>query len=1019
MSVRKQSAYWGYETKFHLIPGRLRIGIPGLRKNQELANLIAHRLAKFPGVRLSYANPITGQVLLNFDPAKTDLKPLLTWLEDVSEKNGEGKSAAPAVKKSVGRRIPEKPAPGPEPLPWHTYGPSEAFALLESSPAGGLSYQEAEKRLALFGPNELREERGSSFWQIALDSINGFMTKLLFVAGAVSLLVGETTDAAVIGAIVVTQAAVEAAQGWRAERSLDNLKELSAPESAVLRDGRVSRLPSSELVPGDILLLGAGDMITADAMIIEETSLTTNESCLTGESIPVVKEGDKKSDPLLPVADRANMLFSGTSVTGGQARALVVSTGMQTELGRIASLLGDLQGKKTNLQRQLDFLGKRITQLVVVAVGAIAAIHLLRGRSIWEVLRTGISLAVGAVPEGLPAVLTVALANGVQRMARRNALVRNLSAVETLGSTTTICTDKTGTLTKNEMTVKELYVDHRRYGVAGEGYRPEGKIAPLEGEGPEGVAPCVAETLRVAALCNNAELRSTPEGGWTVLGDPTEGALLTAAAKAGLWWEELRSRYCRHREIAFDARRRLMTVVCREPGGGYGVYVKGSPDAVLKQCRFTPGGPEKRPLDLKTRQDILAAGDAMAQKALRVLAVATRELPPGGELPEEELEDDLIFCGLIGMTDSPREGVREAIQRCHSAGIRVVMITGDHQKTAEAIAGQLGILQRGKSITGGELDRMADADFAEEVADIAVYSRTTPDQKLRIVSALKERGQIVAMTGDGVNDAPAIKEADVGIAMGLTGTDVTREVAGITLSDDNFVTIVDGIEEGRTVSMNLAKSVRYILSGSAGQLLAVFTSAALGLPTPMLPSQILWVNLVTESLPAMSFTADPPERDCMRQPPFDPEEKFWPDQGRAILRKGALSGLIAFTLYAAGLRWGGWSLAKARTMAFSQLVVNKVFDLFAEQRAKAVEAADTRGNPLLGPAAALSASMLAATIYLPFMRPLFSTVPLGMADWGYLILSALAAGRLDRRSGVGAAKKPVLPAPGPANTATD
>lgn len=1010
-----------HKANFHLIPGRLRMGIPPLLKNQALAGLMAHRLAEFPGVRLSYANPLTGQVLINFDPFETDLKLLLLWLSRVCDDAGDADDIASSPgKRTVGSALkvlqPEERPPLSGPEPWHAMEGSRALEILESSRESGLPGHRVRERLRLFGPNELSEERGPSFWQTALKSLDAFMTKMLLVAGGVSLLAGEAADAAVIAAIVVIQALVEAAQSCRAEKSLESLKKLTAPLATVLREGKVARIPSKELVPGDILHLNAGDTIPADALIVEESNLTTNEACLTGESIPVVKENRQGGSVGLPVADQTNMLFSGTSVTGGRAEALVVGTGMQTEMGRIARLLSDVRRKKTNLQTQLDRLGGSITRLVALSVGAVAVIYLLRGRSVWEVLRTGISLAVGAVPEGLPAVLTVALTTGVQRMAGRNALVRDMSAVETLGSVTTICTDKTGTLTKNEMTVKEIFIDGACYRVAGEGYAPQGEIyRPEEGEGAGG-ASMLAETLKAAALCNNAELRADPGGTWTVLGDPTEGALLAAAAKAGIWWQDLKEEHCRHREVAFDAKRRLMTVVCREGDGGHGVYVKGAPDAVLDCCPRMIGDPEPRILDSKRRREILAAGDAMARKALRVLAVARKKIPSGLDPEEVELESDLLFCGLVGMADYPREGVKEAVQKCHAAGVRVIMITGDHQRTAEAIAAGLGILGRGKGITGTELDRIADSEFAEQAGEITVYSRTTPDQKLRIVRTLKKLGHIVAMTGDGVNDAPAIKEADIGIAMGVTGTDVTREVAGITLSDDNFVTIVEGIEEGRTVSVNLSKSVRYILSGSISQVLTVFVSAALGLPAPMLPAQILWVNLVTESLPAISLTADPPEKSCMSRPPLDPRRGFLPDRGSAIFKKGVLFGLASFALYAAGLTWGGWTLAKARTMAFSQVVINRVFNLISERKAKIAGFSAFGSNRLIMPAASLSAAMLAATIYLPFMRPLFSTVPIGPKDWALLAANALAANRIDQFLNYGDNRHPALEKPAAAGT---
>ncbi|NMB40687.1 MAG: cation-translocating P-type ATPase [Firmicutes bacterium] len=999
MSVLKNNDLQLHKKNFHLIPGRLRVGIPDLLNNEKLAFQIAHRLAKFSGVKISYANPVTGQILVNFDPLKTDLKLLLSWISYIGSAGLEAQdpvfhSAETKSYSYASQKLELRTPVHKESMPWHLLDGQKAVALLESSVKTGLSDRNARLRLEHFGFNELRKGQRFSFWQMALNSLNGFMTKLLLVAAGVSLFVGETMDAAVIGAIVVVQAAVEAAQGYRAEKSLDNLKEFSAPLATVLREGRVQRISSKELVPGDILYLSVGDMVPADAIVIEAINLMTDEACLTGESIPVAKDNKGKNEPHIPVADQANMLFSGTSIIGGRATAMVVTTGMQTELGRIAQLLGNFQNEQTNLQKQLDYLGKKITYLVVISVGTIAIISLFRGRPFWEVLRSGISLAVGAVPEGLPAVLTVALSAGVQRMVKRNALVRNISAVETLGSTTVICTDKTGTLTKNEMTVKELYIDRTFYKITGDGYHPEGEILP-QGDGKEkDLSPFVAETLTAAVLCNNARLAHDQKGKWTILGDPTEGALLTAAAKVDLWWQDLKKKHCRRREIAFDVKRRLMTVVCQESGGEYGVYVKGAPDAVVNYCSSVVGCPEPQALDLKMRHKILVANETMAQKALRVLAIAYKKLPKGIDLDRVDLESDLIFCGLAGMADTSREGVQEAIAKCHASGVRVAMITGDHQKTAEAVASELGILEQGRSITGEELEKISDEEFIGQVENIAVFSRTTPDQKLRIVRALKGRKQIVAMTGDGVNDAPAIKEADIGIAMGVAGTDVAREAADITLADDNFVTIVDGIEEGRTVNANLTKSIHYILSGSFVQLLTVFTSAALGLPTPLLPAQILWVNLVTESIPAMSFTADPPEQNCMNQPSSNLKEEVFLEQGRAILQKGLVFGLTTFGLYAAGLKWGGWSLTKARTMAFSQLVINRVFDLLNERK-RNMGVTGVGRNPLILPAAALSASMLALTMYLPFMRPLFSTVPINFNDWILLAANAFAADKID------------------------
>lgn len=1005
---------------FHLIPGRLRLSVPGLLYNQSVADELARRLGVIPGIRIGYINPVSGRALIYFEHNKINLAYLLEILLRLPSQTrpDTGRLRQPASAK--GGLVPISPGEGRSELSkqtalWHTMPVQEVCRVLKTSPDRGLPIPVAEQRLQKYGPNQLADKAQSSLFQMMLESLQGFMTKLLMLAAGVSLLVGESSDALVIVVIVALQAVIEGVQGYRAEKSLAALKELSAPVANVLRDGKLARLAAWRLVPGDIIVLEAGDRVPADARLVQVSNLMTNEACLTGESLPIIKNAGVLQESRLAIGDRDNILFSGTSVTGGRGLAAVVATGMNTEMGKIASLLKEVEAEPTVLQKQMETLGKKITRAVAASVGIIAVINLVQGRPLLEILRTGVSLAVGAIPEGLPAVVTVSLAAGVRRMVRRKAVVRRLPAVETLGSTTVICTDKTGTLTQNEMTVKEVYTDGEFFNVTGEGYKPTGMF--LQGDRriePEEVSDLLT-ALKAGALCNNAELRKARDGRWETAGDPTEGALLTAAAKAGLWWEDLKQRFCRHREIAFDSSRRMMTVVCLEPEGSYGVYVKGAPDTVIDHCSRIIRGGEAVPLDLRTRQKILTANEQLADKALRVLALAWRTLPEktgptekesgnpdgqgkegtGTDLTEADLESDLIFAGLIGMADPPRAEVKAAIRKCHEAGVKVVMITGDHQKTAEAIAQKLGILQQGKSITGEALAAISEAQLVVEVERIVVYSRTSPDQKLRIVRALKQRGHIVAMTGDGVNDAPAVKEADIGVAMGFAGTDVTREAAGITLSDDNFATIVAGIEEGRTVGDNLAKSVRYVLSGSLGQVLAVFLASMAGLPTPLLPPQILWINLVTEGLPAMALTGDPPQPNCMQRPPVPPESRFFARNSHEIVRKGVLTGLSTFGLYAGGVEFAGWSPGKARTMAFSHLVMGRVFHIFDSRRSRDNTDGTLSKNPYLLPAAGLSTAMLLLTMYFPFFRPFFSTVPIGLGDWALIGLTSGLAGRVD------------------------
>ncbi len=994
------------ETHFHLLPGRLRLEVPGLLHNQLKAEELARRLASVPGIKVGYVNPVSGRVLLYFEYTQVSLAWLLGEVLQ-QPRRPQRQSSYPSrleaggqqgLRQAVGPHLPAheplpKP-PSPSETAWHALSQEQILTALQTKTEYGLTEQSALQRLQKYGPNQLADKPRASLLQMLLEPLQGFMNKLLLLAAGVSLLVGEYSDALVIAVIVALQAVIETVQGYRAEKSLAALKELSAPMANVLRSGKLARLPARQLVPGDIILLEAGDRVPADARLLQVSNLTTNEACLTGESLPVVKSTAEITELRLATADQGNMIFAGTSVTSGRGFAAIVATGMNSEMGKIAALLRDVEAEPTVLQRQMEGLGKRISKLIGGSVGVIALINLIQGRPLLEILRTGVSLAVGAIPEGLPAVLTVALAAGVQRMVRRQAVVRRLPAVETLGSTTVICTDKTGTLTKNEMTVKELFANGELYELSGEGYQPEGSLLHRGASVGPDLVPDLLAVLTVGVLCNNAELQQGKNGRWQVIGDPTEGALLTAASKAGLCWEELRQRQCRRREIAFDSARRMMTVVCQDPEGSYHVYVKGAPDTLIEHCSQTLKDGTAVPLDIKTRRKILAANDLMTGKALRVLATAWKNLPPGVGPDDAGLESDLVFSGLVGMADPPRSGVKEAIRKCHSAGVKVVMITGDHQKTAEAMAKKLGILQQGVSITGASLERFSEEELTAQVESIVVYSRTSPDQKLRIVRALKKRGHIVAMTGDGVNDAPAVKEADIGVAMGLSGTDVTREAAGITLSDDNFATIVAGIEEGRTVGDNLAKSVRYVLSGSLGQVLAVFLAAVTGLPAPLLPPQLLWINLVTEGLPAMALTGDPPQVNCMRRPPLRPETRFFDNHGREIVRKGILTGLSTFGVYAGGLELGGWAPSKARTMAFSYLVIGRVFNLFDSRRTRGAALLESK-NPYIVPAAGLSTVMLLLTMYFPALRPLFSTVPIGFGDWVLIGLTAGLAGRMD------------------------
>lgn len=982
----------------HILPGRLRLHVPGLTGNQNIAQKLARQLSGIAGIKTGRVNPVTGRILVLFDPRKMNLNKLIEKILCFSppsrhlDHQATRAEVAAALAAAPGPPVtPQRHTP-PRSIPWHVLETQQVLSVLETGVKSGLPPETIQKRLSKTGPNELAGQAPPSLSALLLEPFKGFMSKLLLAAAGVSLLAGKHSDALVIAVIVGLQAIMEAIQGYRAEKSLAALKELSAPAASVIRGGVQSKIPARLLVPGDIIVLEAGDRVPADARLLETCNLMTDEASLTGESIPVIKDITPCRQTGLGTGDKENMIFTGTNITAGRGLAVVVATGMNTEMGKIARMLKDVKAGPTGLQKQMEITGQKVTKLVLISVGAIAAIGFLKGKPLLEILRTGVSLAVGAIPEGLPAVVTISLAFGVQRMVRRNAVVRKLPAVETLGGTTVICTDKTGTLTKNEMTVKKIYCDHKFYQITGEGYQPAGRFLYRDQPVKHHTAPALIKALEAASLCNNAALYCKQNHGWTVQGDPTEGALLTAAAKAGIWWEDLQSKHCRHKEIVFNSTRRMMTVICLDPNQKYMAYTKGAPDTVINHCTRMFRDNRVVPMDEQTKKKIILAGEILAGKALRVLAVAWRELDKEPGLDDQQLEEELIFAGLFGMADPPRPGVREAIHKCHQAGIGVVMITGDHKKTAQAIAQKLGILQNGITITGEQLDRFSDGQLLAASNKIRVYARTSPAQKLRIVRALKKRGHIVAMTGDGVNDAPAIKEADIGLAMGLAGTDVTREAAGMTLSDDNFTTIVAGIEEGRTVKKNIAKSTRYILTGNSGQVVAVFLSAVAGLTTPLVPSQLLWINLVTESLPAVALVADPPDKGCMHRPPDPPGENIF-NKGvqKEIIRKGILCGITTFSVYAGSLL-AGWTTVKAQTMSFSHLVMSRVFNIFENGK---TTGGGKRQNPYILPAAGLSTAMLMLTMYVPALRPLFSTVPLGFADWAVIGLTSGLAGKME------------------------
>ena len=815
---------------------------------------------------------------------------------------------------------------------WYQLAEREAPERLGSRP-GGLTEAEAAERLGRFGPNQLREAAPIHPWVIFARQFKSWLILLLIIAAIISFTIGEWIDSIAILAIVFLNAAIGFYQEFNAEKSIAALKQMTAPHATVRRDSQPRVIAASQVVPGDILLLEAGDLVAADARLLESNSLRCVESALTGESEAVEKRRAELGEVELPIGDRENMVHMGTHVAGGIGVGVVVATGMETELGRIAQLMTEAsEGERTPLQDKLDHFGKI---LIVVALGIVALVFglgVLRGMPWLELFMSSISLAVAAVPEGLPAVVTIALALGVMRMARRRALVRRLPAVETLGSTTVICSDKTGTLTVGEMTVRELFVAGELFQVTGEGYGPEGEVRFENGP----VSPKQKEHLLDLATAmigsNNATL-TREEGRWKVVGDPTEGALLAAGAKAGASRELIEKELPKRHEIPFDSERKRRTVIRLLPGERLRAYVNGAPDVLLQYCTQIYATDGVRPLTAEDRAFITEANDGMAKRALRVLGSAYRDFTGGLPEPLEpgRVESDLVFIGLAGMYDPPRAEAKAAIGKCRDAGIRVVMITGDHQHTAAAVARELGVVDgagpgstvKAVALSGADLDRLSDQELDEQVTSVGVYARVTAAHKLRIVRAWKDHNAVVAMTGDGVNDAPAVKGADIGIAMGRTGTEVTKQAADMIITDDNFASIVAAVEEGRGIFRNIRKTLQFLLATNAGELLLMAAAVMLGLPLPLLPLHLLWINLITDGPPALALAADPIDKHVMQRPPRPTEEAI---SGGGFFRRvvftGLITAIVALGVFYFQLRQG--AIETARTLAFATLVFSQL-----------------------------------------------------------------------------------------------
>jgi Ca2+-transporting ATPase len=901
-------------------------------------------------------------------------------------------------------------------VPWHAISSELCATRLNTHPGRGLSDENVRDRFAAQGPNELPEAQPPSLLKLFLSQFTSVIVWVLIGAAVISGLLEDWLDAAAILAIVLLNGVLGFIQEFRAERSLAALRHLSVATARVFRDGVLRSIPARELVSGDLILLEAGDRIPADARLIYTTNFQTQEASLTGESTPVQKHAGVIAGADAPLAERTNIGFMGTVAVSGKARAFVVATALRTELGRIAAMIQkatEAERDETPLQRRLEQFGYTLLWLALGVVAVVFLLGYLRGEPAVLMLLTAVSLAVAAVPEGLPAVVTITLALGVTRMVTRHALIRKLPAVETLGSATVICSDKTGTLTKNEMTVTRLFAGDQVFEVTGEGYEPVGEIretsselkvlsSELSGKGIErrsdnselrtqnsepSQSPGLRELLTAGVLCNGATLRQE-NGTWQVIGDPTEGALLVAAAKAALTIETLESAYQFLGEVPFDPERKMMTIVRRTADGPV-AYVKGAPDVLLRHCahRLAMDGTVE-PLTESIRAAILDANASFAHQALRVLGMAQRRLDGEPKVYRaRELEDRLIFLGLAAMKDPLRPEAKAAVQACHDAGIRTVMITGDHKDTATAIAEELrGEKEPVHSMSGTELDRLSHDELVRTVEDVAVYARVSAEHKLRIVKAWQARGAIVAMTGDGVNDAPAVKAADIGVAMGLTGTDVTKEAADMVVTDDNFASIAAAVEEGRGIFDNIRKTIHFLLSCNVSEVLVMLFATLIGLPLPLLPIQILWMNLVTDGFPALALAVDPKSPDLMKQLPRRPDARLLDGPTLlAIGAQGVMLSAIALGAFAYSLYGLHQEVEQARAVAFTVMVIAQLVHAFncRSERWSLFQVGLWTNRPLLL-AFSLSLGIQGVVLTVPAVATIFKVVPLPIEDWALM-----------------------------------
>jgi Ca2+-transporting ATPase len=887
------------------------------------------------------------------------------------------------------------------PQAWHTLKVEQALELLQTDPDKGLTQEQVTQRQQQYGPNELQETGGRSTLEILWDQFTNIMLVMLIAVALVSGFLDLRKevfpkDAIAIFAIVILNGILGYLQESRAEKALAALKRLSSPRVRVVRNGNISEVAGKELVPGDVMLLEAGVQVAADGRLIEAQNLQIREAALTGEAEAVNKQPGMELNEDASLGDRINLVFQGTEVVQGRAKVLITNTGMQTELGRIAEMLQSVESEPTPLQQRMTQLGNVLVSgsLILVALVVIGGVLRLGWSRFEELLEVSLSMAVAVVPEGLPAVVTVTLAIGTQRMVRRNALIRKLPAVETLGSVTTICSDKTGTLTQNKMVVQLVHTGRSSFSVSGEGYAPVGEFRSENSELGTENSPDLQTLLAACVLCNDAILQQEKEQ-WTILGDPTEGALLSLAGKAGLFRESLNQQFPRVAEFPFSSERKRMSAICQRTGDSptpsselrflpptpYFMFTKGSPELILERCTQIQLGDRIVPLTQEQRTQILEQNNQMAGRGLRVLGFACKPLeavPPEGS--DETSEQELVWLGLVGMLDAPRPEVRGAVARCRDAGIRPVMITGDHQLTAQAIAQDLGIAKEGdRVLTGQQLQKLSQQELEQQVEEVSIYARVSPEHKLRIVQALQTRNEFVAMTGDGVNDAPALKQADIGVAMGITGTDVSKEASDMILLDDNFATIVEAVEEGRVVYTNIRRFIKYILGSNIGEVLTIAAAPLIGLGgVPLSPLQILWMNLVTDGLPALALAMEPAEPNVMKRPPYDPRESiFARGLGSYMIRIGIILAILTITL----MQWSynhahavGGDPDRWKTMVFTTLCLAQMGHAIAiRSNTQLTIQLNPFSNPYIWGAVILTTVLQLMLIYVEPLRNFFGT----------------------------------------------